>query len=288
MVGSICIIAGCVLFYPRSAPPTTSSACAADSDISGSSQVRVIGTGDRRTIEYILELKSAPERVQMQPLIFVGDRQVPNVDPVVLSCGESITRRYTVAGFNDASVVTVFRAPHPRVPDALKAQPSENQARTVSAFPVDNDVFFYATPKPVPKDANRGIRWQHMKSSEGALHLEVGGQQHTFLQLKETGTLSFRIRYGYTPHPVETMHDHVITCLLDDVQVAAFNNRTTWTGRAAKGQVALIEGQVKLTNPGWYVVRCLPLLNVYAKPENVSFSPVTIAPLFVHVDPNKP
>lgn len=57
-----------------------------------------------------------------------------------------------------------------------------------------------------------------------------------------------------------------ITCLLDDVQKAAFSDKRFWAESLEYAEEVRIQGQVVIEEPGWHQLRCIVLNSLYTEP----------------------
>jgi hypothetical protein len=71
------------------------------------------------------------------------------------------------------------------------------------------------------------------------------------------------------------------TCMLNDIQINAFNGSPVWSGKIPSGQGVVIRGDVQITEEGWHQLRCVSLNSMYADADEINYYPYTILSTYI-------
>lgn len=218
-------------------------------------------------LELAWTLFAAPRtEVRMRPLVFVDGRLTADLGPVDLACATPTARR--VAGLAPRSAVHWLLHGWPPVPTELAAL---GYVEAVAAFAerqppgvfAPADVGWHRVPG-APALAAGGARVRPGSRAGDALVEDQVAVRGAGFRPGGAGGRLVRAPVGERV-PIRATYvapdaaDALLTCLLDGVQVDAFDGAPWRAVRLEPGALLVVDGSVPVPAPGWHRLHCLLL-----------------------------
>ena len=208
--------------------------------------------------------------------IFVGE------DTVLLDCGESkeFKHELPLEPDDDASLTVFFRQ-LPIIPNSYTDKTAEevlvqpNAASAAYDF-TDFETVFINDGYQYDETETSDINYEYIENPEkiSFLFAESSLSGQTLVTELEEDVYNFGLYFGESsedPNEVFTF-----TCMLNDVQIDAFNGNSTWSGKIPERQGVVVYGSVEVEEEGWHQLRCVSLNSIFADSENINYYPYTI------------
>ncbi len=285
-VGSILTLGG---VKPWSSPGIAAQDCSSATQVAGSSRVDVKGEGDTRSVQFSMSLRADSAPIGIRPIVFVGDRQIKNIEPMHLKCGESMTRVIESTEFDRVNTVHVFRAEDPMIPESVMKDRTDESVNSTYYLPFDYNVFFLnpkmaATSAPV--DPTIRFRWVSVDqyTTDTGSHVRINHTEQAFVELPVGSSAKFQVVFNPNIATGQPKRAVAVTCMLDEEQFAGFGEAApSWSGVLEAQRMVVIEGRTEPLKAGFHLLRCVVLSDIYATKETMKFVPETIRPVVFYV-----
>lgn len=225
-----------------------------------------------------LALMKSKRSQQYTVLLFFDGVQVEaEGEPIDLECGETITVVYS-ASYKSSTRPNVVHLAIRELPiitaGIARLDVNDPYVTKLSLLDETSDRAFVETihiDGSLPFDKNRFdnilVQTEQREEEdliEHYLHSESEEGPTSVVLLKENETAyNFGVRFQ---NLFDDSDPFTITCLLDDVQQAAFSGKRFWAGSLEYAEEVRIEGQVMVEEPGWHQLRCIVLNSLYTEP----------------------
>ena len=227
---------------------------------------------DILTVDF--ELTTSPvNQITFSPLIFSNVQQLSTEQAEKVNCGEKVLFTYPLP--QETAVINVLFRSLPIIPEFFESLTYEEAVieHLIDIRDASRDVMDVSNEviKPVAFENNeslnntvdfsQGILLEPDKLRDNYIHQAGDWKNPAPLAQVQSNQNIYKFGIFYQSGRTEP-RDVTITCLLNDQQFEAFDSSLAWGGILEPEQAIRLEGEVEIIEPGWHLLRCVPLNSI--------------------------